>query len=130
MAYAPLWMTHRQPVGTPGFNGTWDDGNSRAPLLRALVASFSAEGAAGVSGAANFTRALEWFAPRFAAWQDGATAITDAEVLAAWPRMFAGRGKAPIDTTATQCSAAAGASDVGPDVSPVARPAGDACCSA
>jgi hypothetical protein len=136
MMHAPLWMANRQPVGTPGFNGTWDNGNSRAPLLRALHASFSAEGDAGVSGAANFTRALEWFAPRFAAWQaagpGGAAAITDAGVLEAWPRMFAGRGKARIDASAgatQQCTAAGASSTVSP-ASAVAPPAGDACSNA
>lgn len=85
---APLWMTRKQPLGTPGVNATWE-GNPRAPLARALDGSM---GNPQASGPANFKRALEWFKPRYEAWKaDPRDAITDAEVLAAWPQMFDGK---------------------------------------
>lgn len=44
-----------------------------------------------LGGVANFTRAFEWFAPCYAAFQGKQTparGFTDAEALEAWSRMF------------------------------------------
>lgn len=87
---APLWMTSTQRKGTPGREAQWE-GNPRAPLSVALSSSlYSGRGAASLA-TANFTRAQEWFEPRYAAWRaDPRKALTTADVLAAWPSMFQG----------------------------------------
>lgn len=47
-----------------------------------------------VSGKANFTRALEWFVPRYHAWKkDSSKLITEVDVLSVWPTLFGGASK-------------------------------------
>lgn len=54
-------------------------------MLGKSAAAITASG----GGIANFTRALQWFKPRYDAWlADPSQAITDADVLEAWPTMF------------------------------------------
>lgn len=88
IVHAPLWMTNIQQRGTPGKHAQWD-GQQRAPLMETLTASLEGRGPMPVSGAANFTRTLEWFLPRYQAWKaDPSNAITEADVLAVWPSLF------------------------------------------
>lgn len=72
-----------QPKGTPGRHAKWD-GDQYAPLMKTLSASLQGQ------GAANFTRALEWFVPRYQAWKaDPSQAVTEADVLEVYPSLFA-----------------------------------------
>lgn len=107
IAHSPLWMEAQQPHGTPGFNGMWK-GNPRAPLCRALRATFRAPGMAGVSGTANFTSALSWFAPRYEAWKTdpAAATITEADVMAVWHGWWSGNGLLDADEAGGTCDAA------------------------
>lgn len=91
---SPLWMTRMQPEGTPGRLASWG-GDSMAPLLRALGGASVADAVVPVSGAANFTRTVEWFMPRYRAYQaDAKASITPADVLIAWPQLFENRATA------------------------------------
>lgn len=88
MLGAPLWMTTMQPEGTPGRQADWD-GQHSAPLLDNLAAALHDRDGTPLTGAANFTAALEWFAPRYQAWKaDPSQVITEADVLAVLPSFF------------------------------------------
>lgn len=83
--HAPLWMARKQPEGTPGLHAQWG-GMPRAPHSTALGSHV-----ASMTGVANlnFTRAKEWFMPRYQAWlQDPSNVITEAEASEAFPCMF------------------------------------------
>jgi hypothetical protein len=56
-----------------------------------------------LSGAADLTRALEWFGPKYEQWKaDASKPILQAEVVEAWPAMFdAGRAAVQVSLTDT-----------------------------
>jgi hypothetical protein len=82
---APTWMATKQPVGTPGRHAQWD-GAPRSPFTSEIGKVI--EEMSGVASL-NFTRAREWFMPKYQAWLwDPSNVITEAQALEAFPLMF------------------------------------------
>lgn len=143
MMLAPLWMNNMQPHSTPGWQATWDDGHYHAPLSHTLAQSAAGQGDMPVLGkTANFTAALEWFKPRYAAFKaDPTNTISVADVLAAWPGFFSGGSavvrqmggpqaepcKEMMGSVTAGAAAAAAGSGMGPHCSSSSSTAGAAC---
>lgn len=88
IVHAPLWMKRDLPKGTPARLALWE-GKDSPPLKQAVDAFFKQDAVEGQP--ANFTRALEFFVPRYQAWKaDPSNAITDADVLELLPTLFRG----------------------------------------
>jgi hypothetical protein len=94
---APGWMARRQPAGTEGVAGHWEDKSAMWPGLTKTWQHINARVAAG--DRLNFAALHEWFMPRYKRWQaDRSDVITVEESYAML------QSGAPIWLKAKECA--------------------------